>query len=83
MRKDDFGYIATAEGYMLQYKGHDIGGAGIIGKYRGSRKRAQILEYSRIAEAEINRILSGNLGRYEKPIRAIDKHTAVFNNNGV
>lgn len=77
MCRDDFTYIVTAEGYMLKYKGHNIGGAGIIGKYRGKRKQAQILEYSRIAETEIDKILSGNLGHYEKAISYIDACTAV------
>lgn len=39
-----FTYEADAEGYMIFYKGNPLGGAGIIGKYRGRKRKEQVEE---------------------------------------
>jgi hypothetical protein len=59
MRKD-FGFTYSAEGYMIQYKGKNIGGTSILGKYkgRGRAKLEQIQQYRRMAESEIQRMCS-------------------------
>jgi hypothetical protein len=75
MERKDFSYTYNAEGYMIQYKGKNIGGAGITGKYqgRGRQRQQQIAEYKEQAEITIDMILSyGKLGRFKEAIEKID-----------
>lgn len=62
MNKEDFRFTYSAEGYMIEYKGKTIGGAGIIGKYkgRGRSREQQINSYKEEAEREIRSIINGN-----------------------
>jgi hypothetical protein len=54
-----FSYEADAEGYMIFWNGKPLGGAGIIGKYRGRKRKAQIAEYAKQAQACIRGLESG------------------------
>lgn len=76
MNREDFSYHATAEGYMLRYKGKDIGGAGIMGKYSGygRQRTAQMRSYIEACEREINLICNGQgQPRFMQAIRDIDE----------
>ena len=55
----DFSYQADAQGFMIFYKSNPLGGAGIIGKYKGRRRRAQIESYREQALACIRELESG------------------------
>lgn len=62
LREKDFSYTYNAEGYMIQYKGKNIGGAGIIGKSksRGKARQADLNMYRGQAENDIAAILTGS-----------------------
>lgn len=79
MQKCDFSYSVNAEGYMIQYKGQNIGGSSILGKYRGREKARiqQINDYINICECIIINILAGNAGRFKDSIEKIDGYTLV------
>lgn len=52
---------------MVQYKGRNIGGSGILKSARGSRGRAaysQMREYTRIAECTIQSLLNGRGSKF-------------------
>ncbi len=68
-KREDFSFQATAEGYTIQYKGHTIGGTGIIGKFKGrgrpprgfaSRAMQQAQEYKTNAQSVIRSLIMGN-----------------------
>ncbi len=67
----DFSYEATSSGYMIKYKGHNIGGAGIIGKYKSRRAWAQAKEYDSNARDAINALCAGR--GEERYLKAIDQ----------
>lgn len=59
--KNDFSFTYNARGYMVIYKGKNIGGAGIVGQYKG-RGRAvakQLSEYREQAERTISQLCNG------------------------
>jgi hypothetical protein len=82
LKREDFSFRADAQGYMIQYKGQNIGGAGILGKYKGagraprgfaSRAQQQAQEYTRQAESEIHSLVIGvGQARFRTVINEID-----------
>ena len=75
LRREDFSYTNNAEGYMIQYKGKNIGGAGILGKFsgRGRAVTKQRQDYAEDANREIRLIISGNgQARFYETIKKID-----------
>lgn len=74
--KDDFSYTYSANGYMITYKGKNIGGASIMGKSK-SRGKARSLDmqmYQESAQRDILGILNGNMATHIKTaIENIDK----------
>lgn len=62
LAREDFSYRANRRGYMLSYKGHDIGGVGIARDARGPRGRQvapQVAAYQKETEDDIRAILEG------------------------
>ena len=80
MNRQDFSYTYNDKGYMLQYKGHNLGGAGTMpsGKPKHWRhKRADLEMYREECEREIRHILSGNgQGRFLEIIKGVDSKPA-------
>lgn len=73
----DFGKNVNAEGYQITYKGQKIGGAGIIGKFkgRGNSRIAQMRDYAEMAEREISHLVNGNgMPRYYEAIDKINSN---------
>ena len=71
--KDNLSYKHDRQGFMLYYKGQAIGGLGSIRKdYIINDQDQRAKEYEMIAKEHIRRILSANLGSYEKTIRRVD-----------
>lgn len=64
MDRSDFDFSADAQGYMIRYKGQNIGGASIQGKYKGKRPFSQIKDYIERAEEDINQLVSGHGSNY-------------------
>lgn len=59
--KNDFSFTYNARGYMIIYKGKNIGGAGIVGQYKG-RGRAvakQMEAYREQAERTVSQLCNG------------------------
>lgn len=77
MEREDFTYIVDGYGYMLQYKGHNLGGAGTIRndrKIHWKHRMANIATYGEDAEREICYILDGRgQERFREIIEQIDK----------
>lgn len=78
MNKIDFNFTADSNGYMIQYRGINIGGAGSL---RGDRKRkpSQMAEdvkmYHQYAEIDIEQILKGAGKKYMvEAIERIEKN---------
>lgn len=68
-KREDFSFIADAQGYMIQYKGQNIGGASILSKYKGvgrpprgfaSRAMQQAQENKTNAQTVIRSLILGN-----------------------
>ena len=75
----NFTYSATAEGYMLKYKGQNIGGASILGKYRGNQREKQSREYAEDARRELKSLLLGSgQARFKTAIEQIDADAALM-----
>jgi hypothetical protein len=59
--RKDFTYTCNADGYMIQYKGHNLGGAGVAlprsKPLHWRHARQNIIEFKEAAEREINSIL--------------------------
>ena len=76
MERKDFSVIANSRGYQIQYKGQNIGGAGISGEAKSPRGRAarkQIDDYLRYGQSGIEAILGGyGETRFSKIIAQID-----------
>ena len=75
-KREDFNVAATSRGYQVQYKGRNIGGAGIRADAkapRGLGARAQVQTYIHYGQLEISYILDGH-GRPDmlKEIARID-----------
>lgn len=67
LKREDFSYTANSRGYMLEYKGQSIGGAGIssgASAPTGKKGLRQIRDYAKHAEIDIQNIMSGNPGHY-------------------
>ena len=64
MDRKNFSYTCNAEGYMIQYKGKNIGGTGIIGKYKGRNKTRQINDYKQQAEKTIDELCNNRGYQY-------------------
>lgn len=60
LNRSDFGKNVNAEGYQITYKGQNIGGAGIMGKFKGRGRAQQIKDYSDMAERDITSLISGS-----------------------
>ena len=79
LQPEDFTYSATAEGYMLKYKGQNIGGASILGKYRGNQREKQIREYAEDARRELKSLLLGSgQARFTTAIEQIDADASLM-----
>jgi hypothetical protein len=73
MERKDFTAEVTAQGYRILYKGKPLGGASILGKYKGRKRAEQVQEYSETAQQEIDALVSGGgQARFKAVIRAID-----------
>jgi hypothetical protein len=73
MNRADFTHEATAEGYMILYKGRKLGGASILGKYKGRRRWAQVQEHAATAKREIDALTAGGgQARFRAVIAKID-----------
>ena len=60
LNRKDFHATINAEGYMIFYKNNPIGGAGIIGKFKGrTARKKQTTDNAVIAEIEIMRLVEG------------------------
>ena len=81
LKREDFSYEANGRGYILRYKGQNIGGAGILSSACGPSGRGvpkQTKDYMEYAENAIQDILAGNPGRMLKEaIEEIDKSEGV------
>jgi len=75
IQKSDITYTYDSFGYMLHYKGVNIGGAGTLG--REKRVTSNLKFYKDQAEVEKRNILQGRLGRFRKIIKEIDEKTGV------
>lgn len=63
MDRKDFNVVANSRGYQVQYKGKNIGGAGIAGDAKGPTGRAasiQAQDYLRYGSRDIEAILAGH-----------------------
>jgi len=60
LNRSDFSTQVNAEGYQILYKGQKIGGAGIVGKFKGRGRMQQIKDYSEMAERDICYLLEGS-----------------------
>ncbi len=62
MKIKDFDYIANRYGYMIKYKGKNIGGAGVLGKPKMHCKHAKqnIIDNIEYAKNEIDKLISGS-----------------------
>ena len=61
-KRDDFSYTYNSRGYMVQYKGKNIGGAGISKNAKspvGQAATIQKMIYKVCAEAAINAVIKG------------------------
>ena len=56
----EFTYKANSSGYMIFYNGHPLGGAGIIGKYKGRNALQQAESYAKQAKKIISSLQNGN-----------------------
>lgn len=77
LNKADFGKKVNASGYQITYKGHNIGGAGIMGKFKGRGASKQIQDYSDMAERDISALIQGY--GYPHMHDAIDKILIMIN----
>ena len=81
MERKDFGFTYNVRGYMIKYKGINIGGAGIAPDARGPHGggvAVQLGQYQKEAEITIQGILSGNPGRhYALEVGRIDEELKV------
>jgi len=61
MDRQDFSYDANKYGYMVKYKEHNIGGAGVKGRPKMHWRHAQanVKDNIRYAEMEIQNLLEG------------------------
>lgn len=55
----DFSYTATASGYMIQYKGQNIGGAGTLQPYKGRKRVQQATAHGASAMRCITELVAG------------------------
>jgi hypothetical protein len=82
LKEKDFSIEADAQGYRIIYQGHNIGGAGTLGKFKGAgRPRAgfpnraveQTADYHQQAQSEIKSLLAGHgQARFQTIIDEID-----------
>lgn len=75
MKNSDVTYTYDHFGYMMQYKRHKIGGAGVL--KRGRKIPSNLTFYRDQAEVEKRNILNGQLGRFKNIITEIDQKEAV------
>jgi hypothetical protein len=81
MERQDFNVSANSRGYQVQYKGQNIGGAGISREAKGPRGRGvwkQIQDYFRLGNIDIDVLLAGG-GRQDMRtnIENIDKGVSL------
>jgi len=71
MKKEDLTFTYNHFGYMIQYKGNNIGGAGTDGT--GKRTGANLKLFRELAKSEIQSIINGHIDEYKlKEINKID-----------
>lgn len=56
----NFTYVVNAEGYQIFWNDKPLGGAGIIGKYRGKKRKEQVASYGEQARACIEKLKRGS-----------------------
>jgi len=83
MDRKDFDVVANSRGYQVQYKGKNIGGAGIDADAKAPRGKAawkQTEDYLKYGSMAIQDILAGN-GRKDmlEAIASIDKQEGKTN----
>jgi len=78
MKADDFDYEANSRGYMIKYKGENVGGASIMGPYKGRGKAIydQISDNVSCAKSTIRSLLEGRGCKY-----MIDRIKEIDTNN--
>lgn len=62
LKRIDFNYTSDKRGYMVTYKGHQIGGASILGDgshIRGSAAVKQAMDNAKDAERTIQTLMAG------------------------
>ena len=71
-----FTYEANSSGYMVFYNGHPLGGAGIIGKYKGRNAHQQASSHAGQAKLIISSLQNGNGPKHmlEKLAKYIDEN---------
>ena len=75
--KENLSYKHDRLGFMLYYRGQPIGGMGQIDmSYIIDDQDPRAKEYEIVAKEHIEKILSGDFGRYETTIKRVD---TVFN----
>ena len=71
--KENLSYKHDRSGFMLYYRGQPIGGMGTIrNTYIINDQDPKAKEYEIVAKEHIRRILSGDVGSYEKTIKRVD-----------
>ena len=62
MKIKDFDYTADRYGYMIKYKGVNLGGASVLGKPKMHYKHARqnVTDNIEYAKNEISKLISGN-----------------------
>ena len=75
LNRKDFSYTYNTNGYMIQYKGENIGGVGTINQYkgRGRQRNQQLNSYKNQAERTINELIDNKGHKHMlENIRKID-----------
>ena len=77
LSKDDFSYTYNADGYMIQYKGQNLGGASVMlprsKTLHWQHARQNVRDNKESCEREINHVLNGRgQARFMEQIKRID-----------
>lgn len=77
MKREDLGYTYSADGYMLTYKGHNIGGAGVRlpreKRLSPTQRKGNLNDFRESAERAIAALVDGRgEARFLKAITEIE-----------
>jgi hypothetical protein len=84
MERKDFTYTYDKSGYVIYYKGQNIGGYISIGKGNSltvKQVQKQLDNYKNHAKYEIEKIFLGDMGQYRKFIEEIDNKESKNKDN--